>query len=235
MTADYRSGSIWRRDARSRAQVVRRVCEGLELEYGQPRLGNPQGVLDDLVYIMMSNKTSPKVARRTYEQAKSEYANWDEVLASSRQKLRHLLEAAGLANVRSKQIYSTLLMISADVGTCDLEFLHSKTTEEVHDYLTSLPGVSDKVARCVMLFALGMEVLPVDSHVHRIASRLGWTSRNRPDQCHGELEALIPPWRRYAFHVGCISHGRAVCRPRDPMCDKCSISRHCSYYRFRSR
>ena len=234
MRGNHLSGSIWNSPVRSRAQIVRRVCEGLEAEYGQPRLGNPRDVLDDLIYVMISNKTSPKLALLVYGRLKNAFTEWDDVLVSSRSRLRNILRPAGLANVKSQQIYSTLRRIAGDFGSCDLRALHAMHADSVADYLKSLPGVSDKVAKCVMMFTLGMDVLPVDSHVHRIATRLGWTSRNRADQCHRELEELIPPSRRYAFHVDCITHGRLVCRPSDPSCAICPIARHCVYNRNRS-
>ena len=92
---------------------------------------------------------------------------------------------------------------------------------------SSIAGVSDKVARCVMMYTLGAKVLPVDAHVHRLARRLGWTERKRADECHSELEAIIPPERRFTFHVAAILHGRAVCRPRDPRCAECCLRSYC--------
>ena len=90
-----------------------------------------------------------------------------------------------------------------------------------------LDGVSEKVAKCVMMYTLGFDVLPVDVHVHRVATRLEWTNRKRADQCHEELEALVKPRYRFAFHVDCICHGRAVCRPKNPRCNDCVIRRYC--------
>ncbi len=98
------------------------------------------------------------------------------------------------------------------------------SVEETGELLVSLPGVSEKVAKCIMMYTLNHRVLPVDVHVHRVVSRLGWTKRKRADQCHQELESLVPPRWRYAFHVGCVLHGRAVCRAQKPLCGNCSIA-----------
>jgi endonuclease-3 len=65
--------------------------------------------------------------------------------------------------------------------------------------------------------------------VHRVARRLGWTARERPEQCHEELEALLPSHRYHAFHVDCIAHGRSLCTPSDPSCEECPIRRYCSH------
>ena len=114
---------------------------------------------------------------------------------------------------------------------CDLSYLASLETQAAQEYPVSIPGVSKKVAKCVLMYTMHGTVLPVDSHVHRVARRLGWTARKRADQCHEELESLVPPHRRYAFHVDCIEHGRAVCRPQKPNCQICTISGYCEFFR----
>jgi len=223
------SGAIWAEPPRVRGQAVRRVCEALERTYGTPRLGNPENPLDDLVYIIISNKTSPSTARATYQQLRQRFGTWDAVLAARPRALRRVLRPAGLSTVKSQQIRAALRTIQSDFGSCDLAALVVQSQDDAEKYLVSLRGVSEKVAKCVMLFTLGAEVLPVDAHVHRIATRLGWTARKRADQCHAELEGLVPPKRRYGFHVGCVMHGRVVCRPQDPHCEGCCIRGYCSW------
>lgn len=235
MTPSYspmvrRTGAIWDKAPRARAQIVRRVCEALEGEYGRPDLGNPENPTDDLIYIIVSNKTSPKTAERTFLAVKRAFATWEEVIASPSSALQSLLHPAGLATVKAQQIRAAIQRIEGDFGSFDLHRLRLRPESEVQAYLVGLPGVSEKVAKCVMMYTMGAKVLPVDSHVHRISRRLGWTARKRADQCHGELEALVPPHRRYAFHVDCILHGRSVCRPRKAACERCCISRHCTFY-----
>jgi endonuclease III len=228
-----RTGKIWTKTRVVRAQIVNRVCQLLKREYGTPRLGNPKDPLDDLVYIVLSNKTSPEVAERIYRRLKSRFKSWDRLLASSPGSLKAILKPAGLSRVKSKQIRGALRRIAKDFGSCNLSPLKQLDPPDVHPYLVSLPGVSDKVAKCVMMYTLGAEVLPVDSHVHRIATRLGWAARKRADQCHEELEAVVPPQWRFTFHVGSVLHGREICRPECPACEKCCISRYCEYYKHR--
>jgi endonuclease-3 len=210
---------------------VRRVCEALEHSYGSPRLGNPRDPLDDLVYVILSNKTSAATAKNVFRQVKTRFPDWGDVLGTRIRALRSILKPAGLSAVKSRQIYRALRKISEDFGSCSLRALRKAQRKDVQDYLTSLPGVSEKVAKCIMIYTLGFEVLPVDVHVHRICTRLGWTVRKRADQCHEELEALVPSGRRFIFHVGCVAHGRTVCRPANPKCQSCVLSRYCDYYK----
>lgn len=216
--------------SRPNPRVVQRVCELLEATYGKPRLGNPQDPVDDLVYVVLSNKTSPKVAAANYKRVKERFPTWGHLLASHPEALRQLIEPGGLSVVKARQIWAAISKIAADFGSPNLNGLRSKSPNESEKYLCSLPGVSKKVAKCILIYTLGAQVLPVDVHVHRVTSRLGWATKNRANQCHEELEELIPPHRRYSFHVDCIVHGRAVCHTRQPLCHACCIKRYCEYF-----
>ena len=226
-----KTGAIWHKSQSVRNREVRSVCKIFTKNYGTPRFGNPADPLDDLIYIILSNKTTPKMARSTYLRFQKRFHTWDEIVEAPISALRSLLKPAGLSAIKSRYIRAALRSIRERFGTCDLRPLNLLAPEAVQDYLVGLPGVSEKVAKCVMMYTLGMEVLPVDTHVHRISSRLGWTSRRRADQCHGELEALVPRALRRSFHVACIAHGRKVCRPRDPLCRDCCINRYCEFFR----
>ena len=210
---------------------VERVCNALLNEYGTSRLGNPRDPLDDLVFITLSNKTSPKVVERVYKQLKKTYPKWSYIPKVRKSKLQKIIRPAGLSIKKSRQIKTALRKIDRDFGVDYLARLKTMDDNDVENYLTSLPGISTKVAKCIMLFALNRKVLPVDVHVHRITRRLGWITKKRADQSHLLLEEIVPPGRRFAFHVNCILHGRAVCRPSDPLCENCSIRKYCNFYK----
>jgi len=235
MAGFRRTGYIWKKRPSIRERIVTTVCRALERAHGTQRLGNPRDSVADLVYIIVSNKTSSSTARRTFRRLKEAYQTWDQVVASPVSKLRSILRPAGLSRVKARQLWWALRKIEIDFGSCDLRALRRQREDVVHDYLTSLPGVSDKVAKCVMLYTMGAKVLPVDAHVHRIATRLGWTATKRADQCHQELEAVVPARWRYAFHVGCVLHGRQVCRPDKPLCETCVLKSSCEYYKKNRR
>lgn len=209
---------------------IQSVCRIFENTYGRPRLGNPREPVDDLVYIILSNRTSPNVTNRVYENLKSTCPTWEDVARSPVNDLATVLYPAGLSKKKAAQIINSLKKIKVDFGSITLEPLRKMTELEVEAYLVSLDGVSKKVAKCVMLFALDMEVLPVDSHVHRVSRRLGWTDKADPVRASEDLESQIPPHLRYIFHVGCISHGRRLCRPKNPNCSVCLINVYCRNY-----
>jgi endonuclease III len=179
----------------------------------------------------LSNKTAPKVATANYERVKEQFPTWNHLLASGPEVLRRLIKPGGLSAIKARQIRAAISKIATDFGSPDLNSLRDKSADESEKYLCSLPGVSKKVAKCVLMYTLKAQVLPVDAHVYRVTKRLGWATKNRADQCHEELEELIPSDLRYNFHVDCITHGRAVCRTKQPLCKLCCIKRYCRYFK----
>src|SRR5581483_6576487 len=86
------------------------------------------------------------------------------------------------------------------------------------------PGVGPKTAACVLVFAMGRAAFPVDTHVHRIVTRLGWIPpQTTADRAYRLLGPLIPPSARYDLHVALIGHGRTVCDAQRPRCAVCVL------------
>ena len=113
-------------------------------------------------------------------------------------------------------------------GSLDLSFLSSMELKRALGYLTAFKGVGLKTASCVLLFALGLPALPVDTHVHRVARRLGLIdSRVTAEAAHAALEAIVAPDDRYRFHLHLIEHGRLVCHARRPECGECVLNSLC--------
>lgn len=213
------------------AADVREVCGRLEQKYGSPRHGNPVGPLDDLIYIMLSNRTSPTVTRRTFDALwEIVQGDWNSLGTMDDDVLHIILKPAGLATKRLSQLRGILERLSLDFGSAELAPLSAWTDTDAERYLTTLPGVSLKVAKCVLMYTFDRKLLPVDVHVHRLTSRLGWHRHRRSDQCHQTLEALVPPDLRYGLHVNAIAHGRATCRP-EPTCETCVLSNICRHPR----
>jgi endonuclease III len=210
------------------------VCSALELCYGSPRLGNPTQPEDELVYAMLSSRSSPEIAVRVYQALKARFATWDDFLHSPSKVTAQVLQPAGLWRLRNQQIRRALRTVRRTFGEQGLISLRSWPQDRAEKFLLTLPGVSKKVAKCIMLYTLDFAVLPVDIHVHRISKRLGWTSKNRPDLSQKELEQMVPPDLRYGFHVNCVAHGRLICCPLAPTCDDCCLSFLCPSARGRS-
>lgn len=185
--------------------------------------------MSDLIYILLSNRTTPVLAQSVFENLRTEFSNWEDLLHAEWDTVYRFVKRAGFGRKRTDQIRGCLRRLLDDFGGLEEIELWKWDTPTLLDYLTDLPGVSGKVARCVMMYTLDRDVLPVDIHVFRISSRLGWVDRNEARQCHEELEDLLPPHRYYAFHVNCVAHGRKRCFASNPDCDGCVIRRYCNF------
>ncbi len=196
-------------------------------EYGLERHGNPDAPEDDLVYLVLSNRTPPERARRVYAAVKGRYPTWSAFVAAPDAEVEDVIRPAGFARRRTAELKGALGVLLGSSPGGVRERLAQLSDDDLLDALKALPGVSDKVARCVAAYTLGREVLAVDVHVHRVASRLGWTTAQRPEQAHASLEGVVPPALRHPFHVVAISHGRARCVATRPRCSGCPIWAWC--------
>ena len=109
-----------------------------------------------------------------------------------------------------------------------MDWLPGLSVPEAQDYLCSLPGVGRKTAACVLLFALGMRDVPVDTHVSRVGTRLGFFREKAPFvELHDTMLAITPPGEELEFHLNLLRHGRRTCHARRPACPECPLRRMC--------
>jgi endonuclease-3 len=207
---------------------VREIHRRLKRAHGPldaPRRLDP---LEELVLTILSQNTNDTNRDRAYASMRRRYRSWS---ALSKARLADLVEAirmGGLANRKAPRIIETLREIRAREGGFDLSWMHDASDETVREYLLSLPGVGPKTAACVLAFSLGRAVIPVDTHVHRVATRLGLVpERASAGSAHEILGALIPPRLRVPLHVGLIRHGRSICRAGRPLCEACVLQEIC--------
>lgn len=204
------------------------ILAALEQAYGSPRHGNLDDPLDELIYIKLSQQTNAPKFRAMYEALRRRYPGCHELEAASEDELEALLRPGGLGRQRARNLRAMAARIVADRGRLDLTWLRDVPAEDAIAYLASLPGVGIKTAYCVAMYALGHDVLPVDVHVQRISERLGLLPPGLSDvKKHRHMMEIVPPGQRYAYHVNCVSHGRAVCR-MVPKCEACLIRPFCA-------
>lgn len=173
--------------------------------------------------------TTHQSYERAFRALKARAPRWDLVASMTTRQVASIINRAGLGTQRARNIKRLLASVHARLGVYSLDELDGWTDPEVEAFLTDLPGVGLKTAKCVMMYALRRPVLPVDTHVWRIARRLGLIDPRTPySRVHAELERVVDGRDRYAFHVNCISHGRAVCRATGaPRCSECVIRGLC--------
>jgi len=211
-----------------------RASKILHATYGSPRHGNKEDPLDELIFIILSQMTTHPSFNRVFDRLKREYGMWDRVLRMPLKGLRTAIKEAGLSNQKAPRIKVILDRIRRDFGVVSLAPLRAMPDSETEEYLVSLPGVGIKTAKCVMMYSLGRQVLPVDTHVWRVALRLGLVDRCVPyTRVHEAMEGVVPPEYRYTLHVNAVSHGRVLCTARGPKCFQCPLSSLCDHAKSR--
>ena len=208
-----------------------RVAKILESALGTPvqaaRLPRP---LDMLIATILSQNTNDKNSHRAYTQLRKKYGRWQEVAEAPLRGIISAIRVGGMANQKSPRIKETLLAVKDRFGRYDLSSLKKMSNEEVIDELTTINGVGVKTASCVLLFSMGRDVFPVDTHVHRLSGRLGLAPGcTTPEKTFQVMRSLVPKGKGYSFHTNLIRFGRRICRSNNPACDICPLFDECEF------
>ena len=203
-----------------------------DAEYGAPEsvLGNQPNALDEAVYIILSFQTDLRRFRSTWESLRTAFPRWDEADRAPVNEVADVLRAGGLHRQKAKAIKRLLRAVRNEFGELSLAALREMDDTTAERVLTGLPGLSWKGARCVLLYSLQRDVLPVDGNTFRILRRVGvipGSSAYRRKCLHDALQAAVPVDRRRPFHVNLVVHGQRRCLPGTPRCESCSALHAC--------
>jgi endonuclease III len=219
--------SNWKRPERRRVRAIR---DRLRLVYGMP-LAKPHGhPIAELVLTVLSQSTNDRNRDVAYLALRERFPTWEEVRDAPVDALEEAIRPGGISKVKSARIKAILKAITetAPGGELSLDWLPERSVPEAQAYLTSLPGVGRKTAACVLLFALGMRDVPVDTHVSRVGTRLGLFRPGAPfEEMHDEMLEMTPPGEELEFHLNLLRHGRRTCHARRPDCAGCALQRMC--------
>jgi endonuclease-3 len=215
---------------------VRAIRDRLRAFYGRPRNEPHHAPLDELVLTVLSQNTNDRNRDAAYARLRARFPTWAAVAAARLAEVEEAIRPGGISKVKSARIQAMLGAIAEAVGTLDLEMLARMPREEAIAFLERLPGVGRKTAACVLLFSFDRPELPVDTHVYRVASRLGLIRPKASfEEAHDTLAELVDPDDVYELHVNMIRHGRRLCTARRPQCQRCPLLRLCPYGRERIR
>lgn len=210
---------------------IRTVLRRLRAEQGPFEPGTPLPIIDQLVATVLSQHTSDRNSERAFAQLKTGFPTWRQVVEAPPEKVADAIRCGGIADQKARRIQRILTAIEEREAHLNLDRLRTLDDETAQSYLTSLPGVGPKTAACVLVFAMGRPAFPVDTHVHRVTTRLGWIpAGTTAEKAHSLLTPIIPPEIRHNLHLALITHGRTTCRPQQPRCEICPLRDLCDYY-----
>jgi endonuclease III len=190
-----------------------------------PRRTDP---LDELILTVLSQHTSDLNAGRASDALRTRFPRWEDVASARTRDIADAIRSGGLADTKAPRIRAILHEIAEREGRYDLSWMRGASDEDVRSYLLSLPGVGPKTVAVVLAFSLGRDALPVDTHVHRVARRLGLVAENaNAERTDRVLNEDVPASLRVPLHVGLIRLGRQICKAGRPRCEECPLNDIC--------
>lgn len=235
-----RSAKAWKLAVKhlGRDELLWRIDELLEVTYRSADLGNLEDPLAETVYILLARQTRESVYRPIFNRLRALYPQWTAVIAAPLAALVEALRPGGFQRQRALQLKALLAAVHADnlhrgVGPAvpgqdlTLGYLHEMPGSSAENFLLGLPGIGPKSARCVLAYALDQPRFAVDTHIHRIFTRLALRRSSGRKKDHDPFEALVPEKLRKRLHINLIHHGRAVCRQTSPRCNACVLISFC--------
>ncbi len=218
---------------------LERIYHLLAATYGEPAWTPDYDPLGGLVGTILSQHTSDINSERAYQQLVATFPSWEEVRDAPTYQVAEAIRSGGLANIKAFRIQDVLLTLteqqqeagqSGSLSAYLYDELTGRSPEDAWHYLRRLPGVGPKTAACVLMFNLGLPVMPIDTHIHRVSRRLGLIgSKVTADQAHDIFAKTTPPEWVYTLHVNLIRHGRQICHAQRPECARCTLYRECAY------
>jgi endonuclease-3 len=219
------------RDLASERARLAEVRDRLRAAYGRPVPHPHRSPVEELVLTVLSQNTNDRNRDVAYGRLRERFGTWEAVRHAPEDEVEEAIRPGGISRIKARRIRQILEALDDD-GLCGLE---SAPLPEARERLLALPGVGRKTAACVLLFSFGRPDVPVDTHVHRVLTRLGFLHPRTPfDRAHDELLALVEPEDAYEIHVGLIRHGRRTCTARAPRCPECPLLDLCPEGRART-
>ncbi len=210
---------------------VTRITLLLEREYGIPRRESPGDPVDILIETILSQNTSDQNRDRAYQRLRTRFPRWEDVLEAKTRSIVSAIRPGGLAEQKARRIHEILRWIKEREGRISLAFAGKMGFEEINRTMGSLEGIGPKTVHCFVLFGLGREAFPVDTHILRVGKRLGFfPERMGAEKAHPWIVPFLPKEKSLSLHLNLIRFGRSVCKARKPRCDLCFLKKECLYW-----
>lgn len=186
-------------------------------------------LMGELVGTILSQNTTDINSSRAFAALKAAFPTWEKVLAAPAAHLARAIRSGGLAQQKAARIKKILAELKRSRGSLDLSFIAEMPDGEAMAYLQSFKGVGPKTAACVLMFGLGRDLCPVDTHIHRILNRLGTVSTKTDAETFAAFAPMIPKGKAYSLHINLIRLGKSICKARQPKCLECPLADGCRF------
>jgi endonuclease-3 len=197
-------------------EIMRRLEESYPHAHTALHFSDP---LEMLVATILSAQSTDANVNRVTQTLFQKYRTPEDYLRVPEEELANDIHSTGFFNQKTKAIRGACARI--------IETYDGRVPDTMEELIT-LPGVARKTANVVLGNAYGVvEGIAVDTHVKRVANRLGFSTEKDPDKIERDLMALIPREKWLPFTYVLIEHGRRVCKAPTPRCEECSVNQLC--------
>ena len=201
------------------AQISSEIIKLLLDCYGYPEIPLQYSNLYQLtIAVILSAQTTDEQVNRITPDLFAKYPDFRRLAKAERSDVERIIHSTGFYRNKASNIISLAAKVSGD--------LDGRLPENIEDLIT-LPGIGRKSANVIISQGFGKPGLAVDTHVLRIANRLGYCDTKNPDIAEREMKKIIPPDDWSVSHLLFITHGRKTCKARNPKCAECVIQNLC--------
>jgi endonuclease-3 len=167
-------------------------------------------ILDGVVSTILSQNTTSANSTRAFSNLKKAFPDWNIVASLTTPiKIETAIHCGGLAKKKAENILNMCQILRQERGEVSLEYLRTKSNNEIKKDLLRFKGLGSKTVSCVLLFTLGRNEFPVDTHVYRISKQHKWIPSNYSrDDGYEYLNEIIPNHLKLDLHCLMVQHGR---------------------------
>jgi len=201
---------------------IKKIIDIFEAKYPDPESAlNYNNEFELLVATILSAQTTDKQVNKVTSNLFDKYNSPDDFASLEPEELEEEIKSIGLYRNKSKYIVKTSKKLLED---------YKGQVPNTRKKLTDLSGVGRKTANVVLSCGFTKDAFPVDTHVFRLANRIGLVKSDKVREVEEGLMDVIPKEYWSKMHHWLIFHGREVCKSQNPRCEECKIKNFCNYY-----
>jgi len=216
-------------------QRIRNIHQDLREVYGEQRMHDDGDGVRQLLITILSQNVADTNTMRAAQNLFDDFKDYKAIENSSIEELADSINPAGLPETKAKRIQRTLKALREQGESEDysVEFLGGMEDSEAQAWLEEIKGIGPKTASVLLNFHFDANVMPVDTHVERIAKRfrlIPFSASN--GKAHELLNEAVPHEIKNSFHMLIIEHGKNNCTARNPTCSETKLKKYCTYYEY---
>lgn len=212
-------------------EKARQITNILEQEFGTPSRDGARDPLSNLILTVLSQNTNDKNRDLAYKRLRERFPSWEKVMNGDLDEIIDAIRPGGLSAQKGERIRNILKWIYKEYGALNLDFVCNMSPDEIMEKFTGIKGIGVKTISVVMMFSCGIDIFPVDTHVHRICRRLGLVPENASaEKTFLLMRPIVPAGKSFSLHINFLKLGRTICHARKPKCNLCPLHNMCHFH-----